>query len=398
LATTLVCGLECQKLDANAHLVAGDGTPAFETTLVAPGGSGVSLKIACTGTALDAFFPGTAFSSTIAVARFRMMIPSFTAGQDYFLGGFRSASNNVYIAIEGSSGKFALFHQLQWATRVVSNVVAVAGQWYTFDLRADYSATPSANWRIDGATQTTLPSGSFQNSGFTWTNLVLGQRAAASGDPTIKTLTSYYDDVAVSLTSGDYPLSHGSVRVFVPSADGTHNTGSAGNFTDASATNITNATTTAYTFLDEIPPTTTDRVEQRLDTSALLRFGPDARLHTSVLATGALDALGVWRAATAASAAGQAKLRDNLGSTDSAIVNTTIAVTTDTYWRAHFAARPAALGAWTPAALQDLRARVGFGTDVTPDIWFGGVLVEAAFPPMPTELHMLSPYPQLLPQ
>jgi len=37
-------------------------------------------------------------------------------------------------------------------------------------------------------------------------------------------------------------------------------------------------------------------VEKLYTTStALLRFGPDARLHTSVLATGGLDALGVWR-------------------------------------------------------------------------------------------------------
>jgi D-alanyl-D-alanine carboxypeptidase/D-alanyl-D-alanine-endopeptidase (penicillin-binding protein 4) len=37
-------------------------------------------------------------------------------------------------------------------------------------------------------------------------------------------------------------------------------------------------------------------VEKLYTTStALLRFGPDARLHTSVLATGALDPLGVWR-------------------------------------------------------------------------------------------------------
>jgi D-alanyl-D-alanine carboxypeptidase/D-alanyl-D-alanine-endopeptidase (penicillin-binding protein 4) len=37
-------------------------------------------------------------------------------------------------------------------------------------------------------------------------------------------------------------------------------------------------------------------VEKLYTTStALLRFGPDARLHTSVLATGALDAQGVWR-------------------------------------------------------------------------------------------------------
>src|SRR4051794_41581801 len=37
-------------------------------------------------------------------------------------------------------------------------------------------------------------------------------------------------------------------------------------------------------------------VEKLYTTStALLRFGPDARLHTSVLATGGLDAQGVWR-------------------------------------------------------------------------------------------------------
>jgi hypothetical protein len=60
------------------------------------------------------------------------------------------------------------------------------------------------------------------------------------------------------------------------------------------------------------------------------------------------------------------------------VVNTTIAVTTDTFWTKCYAARPAALGAWTVAALNDLRFRVGFGSDVAPDIWFGGVIAEVA--------------------
>ena len=45
------------------------------------------------------------------------------------------------------------------------------------------------------------------------------------------------------------------------------------------------------------------------------------------------------------------------GSTRPVPVNTTIATTTDTYWRKHYTARPAALGAWTAAAINDLRER-----------------------------------------
>lgn len=376
MATTLVCGLECNILDANGHVVAGNGSPVFDTGTVASGGSTRSIKIPAAGSALDALLPGTSFSSATAVVRFKVNVASFTAAQDIFLGGIRSApSNNLYVAIEGSSGKFCLFHQVSWANRVVSNVTAVAGQWYTFDISADYGASPTADWRIDGVAQTSLTSANFTNSSSTWSNLTLGQRAAAGGDPTMKTYTAYYDDVAISLTSGDYPLTHTGVKLYVPGSDGTHSTGAAGNFTDGTS-NITGATTTAYTLLDEVPPTTTDKVVQALDTSGALyvevRFNSTTETATPLY----VDALGVWRAATAASAAGQVKLRDNLGSTDDAIVNTTIAVTTDTYWRKHYAARPAALGAWTVAALNDLRARLGFGTDVTPDIWFGGVLVE----------------------
>lgn len=384
MATTLVCGLECNVLNANGHVVAGNGSPVFDTGTVAAGGSTRSIKIPAAGSALDALLPGTSFSSATAVVRFKVNVASFTAAQDIFLGGIRSApSNNLYVAIEGSSGKFCLFHQVSWANRVVSNVTAVAGQWYTFDISADYGASPTADWRIDGVAQTSLTSANFTNSSSTWSNLTLGQRAAAGGDPTMKTYTAYYDDVAISLTSGDYPLTHDAVKLYVPSADGTHSTGAAGNFTDGTS-NITGSTTTAYTLLDEVPPTTTDKVVQALNTSGALYVEVRFNSTTETLRPLYLDALGVWRAATAASAAGQVKLRDNLGSTDAAIVNTTIAVTTDTYWRTHFATRPAALGAWTTAALNDLRARVGFGTDVTPDIWFGGVLVEAAFAPLIT--------------
>lgn len=404
MATTIgVCGFECQVANAAGHVVletGGVATGTFDTSTVAPGGSGVSFKIVAASNFAQYWAPLATAPTTNAnvVGRFRILLSSLPSA-NAILAGWQSSANNLQFGWDLATGQFILEHQGKWASRVFGPV-AVVNRWYTIDIKGSYSATPSADWMVDGEAQPNLPSAAFNSVSGTWGRFWVGQRSNTGGtEPAYTAYTAYYDDLAISQTLADYPLTHATVKSYVPSADGSHNTGAAGNFTDASAVNITDASTTAWTFLDELPPTTTDRVEQRLDTTGNLyvetRFNSTTEKATPLY----LDALGVWRAATAASAAGQVKLRDNLGTTDSAIVNTTIAVTTDTYWRAHFAARPAALGAWTTAALNDLRARFGFGTDVTPDIWFGGLLVEVGLLPyLPVELARMSPYPQVLPQ
>jgi hypothetical protein len=381
MATVGACGFECGVPAVNsvaAHHWANNGTTAISTTTVHPGGGARSIKVTCSGAAASS---RGMFATAFGVAAGAVRVISFyvyietslpAANAELFRLVKSTAGRDVSIGFEQSSSKICIYSQTNFAGRVLGPAIAHSS-WVRVDLYVNGTAL-TADWRVNGVAQTQLAIG---GTAGTYTELLFGHPSA--GDVAFTAYAAYYDDVVLSATSGDYPLTDSYIVPYVPSADGAHNTGGGSNFTNAAGTAITDATTTAWQNLDEIPPTTTDRVEQRLDTSGARYV--EVRFNSTAAAAAPLsvDFTTVWRAATAASAAGQIKMRDGLGATDDAIVNTTIALNTDVYFAKHYAARPAALGAWTQAALQDLRARVGFGTDVTPDIWFGGIVAEARF-------------------
>lgn len=393
MATIAVCGFECGFAGGVAnHHFNNSGTTALDTGTVHPGGT-TSIKVTCNGSAASAqgMFNAPA-GAAVRVGSFFINVASLPAANAEFFRLNSTTARNVMVGFEQSSGKLCVYAGTNFAGRVVGPVL-VAGAWTRIDFKADGTGL-TLDWRVDGAVQTQLAIGGSTGT-FSW--YLMGHNLSV--DVAFTAYTAYYDDVAMSATAGDYPLLTDFIIGYVPASDGTHNTGTAGNFTDGTS-NITNSTTTAWQLLDEKPPTTTDKVVQALDTSGALyvevRFNTTAVDRTPL----ALDFTTVWRAATAASAAGQIKMRDNLGTTDDAIVNTTVAVTSDTYFTKHYAARPAALGAWTMEAFQDIRARFGFGTDVTPDIWFGGIVAEAAFAVAPHETVLVkrNHYRPLLPQ
>lgn len=384
MATVHVCGFECGLTATNstsAHHFNNNGTTATDTGTVRPGGSAMSLKVTCNGSAASA--EGAFFTTILAAGNARVLsfylyiqtsLPS--ANAEFFRLNKGTAGRDVAIGFEQSSGKLCIYAQTNFAGRVLGPVIAHS-TWYRIDLYVNGTGG-TADWKVDGAAQSQLAIGGTTGT-YSW--VLFGHNTSA--DVGFTAYTAFYDDVAISATGGDFPLTDGAIVRYVPNADGTHNTGGGSNFTNAAGTAITDATTNANTYLDEVPPSTTDRVEQRLDTSGARYVEVRFNSTGATAAPLSISFTTVWRAATAASAAGQVKMRDNAGTTDDAILNTTIAVTTDTFAVKHYAARPAALGAWTQAALQDLRARFGFGTDVTPDIWFGGIIAEASFSAAP---------------
>jgi ribosomal protein S19 len=379
MATVAACGFECGVPATNstsAHNFNNNGTTAISTTTVRPGGGARSIKVTCNGSSASAhaaFFTSLVAAGSVRVLSFYVHIETSlpAANAELFRLTRTTATRAVAIGFDQATSKLCIYSETQFASRVLGPVIAHS-TWYRIDLRVE---SGTANWQVDGAAQSNLTIG---GTAGTYSYPLFGHNTSA--DVAFTAYAAYYDDVVMSATTGDYPLADSFIVGYVPNADGSHNTGAAGNFTNAAGTNITNATTDANTYLDEIPSTTTDRVEQRLDTSGNLYV--EVRFNSTGAAAAPLsvDFSTAYRTATAANAVGSIKMRDNLGTTDDAIVNAaTINSATDLYLAKHYAARPAALGAWTQGALQDIRARVGFGTDVTPDLWFGGIIAEARF-------------------
>jgi ribosomal protein S19 len=380
MATVAACGFECGLGSVNstsAHHFNNNGTTATDTGTVHPGGGVTSLKVTCNGSAASA--QGTFFTTLVAAGNTRVVsfwlyiqtsLPS--ANAEFFRLVKGTATRDVMIGFEQSSSKLCIYAQTNFAGRVLGPVIAHS-TWYRIDLHVNGTGQ-TADWQVDGSAQTQLAIG---GTAGTYSYLLLGHNA--STDVAFTAYTAFYDDAVMSATSGDYPLTNSFIVQYVLNADGTHNTGGGSNFTNTAGTSLSDATTTAWQLLDEVPPTTTDRVEQRLDTSGARYM--EARFNSTGASAAPLsvDFTTAYRTATAANASASIKMRDNAGTTDDNIVSGTINSTTDLYLAKHYAARPAALGAWTQAALQDIRARFGFGTDVTPDIWFGGMVAEARF-------------------
>lgn len=356
------CGFECGV--GPGHWTAVVGSPSFQSSIKRSG----SLALQLNTTAATARLAVTVGSGTIGIFSGYFQLVSLPGAdvQPISKPLQTAGASDIELSFIAATSKVTLGA----GANVQSSANALnAGQWYRLDIRANVAANPwLVDWQIDGVAQTQV---SMPVAATTIVGCALGWNAS-------QTANMVWDDVLLSSTSGDYPLAVGKVLGFVPTADGTHNTGGGSNFTNAGGTAITDATTTAFQNLDEIPMVLTDRVEQRLDTTGnrYVEVGMDASNAANPIS---VEAFGIIAGATATTCAGGIKLRDNLGSTDDTIFAGNVASATALWKRKHYAARPAALGAWTNAALADLRFRVGFGTDVTPDVYFGGVMVEVAF-------------------
>jgi hypothetical protein len=95
-----------------------------------------------------------------------------------------------------------------------SGVTISTGVWYRFDVKYDTSgATWTFDWQVDGVVQTQATEGGHSTStGFKRLDMVVFNSAAVT--------TNYnVDDVAGSLTSGDYPIGPG--RVLLAPLEGT---------------------------------------------------------------------------------------------------------------------------------------------------------------------------------
>lgn len=201
------CGAECAAL---AHWSTITGPVSVDTGTKRTGAA--SIKVAAAGAATSAKYTG---SASQYVTRFALYMPSVPTADAILATATATVVNDSLLCFDVATGKLAIAQQADWANRKLGPVL-VAATWTIIDLRVSYAAgTPTITWAVDGVAQTTYTGTQAVD---TVSAFYLGQWSNYAGlAPALTTYTAYFDDVAVSNTAGDYPLS-GSVLALAPSS------------------------------------------------------------------------------------------------------------------------------------------------------------------------------------
>ena len=171
----------------------------------------------------------------------------------------------------------------------------------------------------------------------------------------------------ISTTSGDYPIGPGTVVALRPDGMGTSvNTGS---FREDDGS-VIDANT--YNRLDNSPISDTTQYvrQQTIGTGDYVEFTLD---NTSTSCVTGVSAILAFRSATTAANDGKTSIFS--GSTERIILDGDMSQTTQQYVSSIL--NPAT-APWTPSAVNGLRLRIGYSSDVTPNPYWDSVLLEVA--------------------
>ncbi len=315
-----------------------------------------SLRIADpTGAAHNARI---AAAGNVAVVRLYLRLASLPAANVTELLTIDAAAGNDFrLGYQASSQR--LTARFGNAAVTVATSTVSAGTWYRLDLRFTANTNPrTVNWQIDGTAQTSISSAA---AGTTINTLRFGSTVAAD------VYTEHFDDVMISTTSGDYPLGSGTVVALRPDGMGTSvNTGS---FREDDGS-VIDANT--YNRLDDSPISDTTQYvrQQTIGTNDYVEFTLD---NTSTSCVTGVSAILAFRSAGTAANDGKTSIFD--GGTERILLDGDMSQTTQQYISSIL--NPAA-APWTPSAVNGLRLRIGYSSDVTPNPYWDSVLLEVA--------------------
>lgn len=264
------------------------------------------------------------------------------------------------IIYDSSDGKFHAASSAGGSDAVGPSVST--GVWYRIDTKSVFnSTTHTVDWKVNGAAQTQFTFASRTNE-----NAVayyLGSSGSCS--------TNYYiDDIAVSVTSGDFPIGPGVVYGISPSADGTHNAGT--NIMERQDGQDIGAVT-AYDLINSVPIGNTSTYIRQLDNGtgnyAEVQLADiSANVHSVV---GAHAVMAYYSASTSANSA-QARVRDGAGA-ETTIYNGDMSESS-VFYKSIQVTTPAA--GWSTTTVNALRIRCGYASDANPDPYWVDFMVE----------------------
>jgi hypothetical protein len=319
-------------------------TGSYSLKIVDPAGSTDSARIA--------------IGANVAVVRLYLRLASLPAADVGELFSLDAATgNDLRIGYQSAGARLTIRFGNTAVTTSSSSVAAAT--WYQLDLLLVANTTArTANWQLNGVVQPSPPT--WVGGASTINSLRFG--STVSADP----YAANYDDVLISVTSGDYPLGAGTVVALRPNGSTTLTPGS---FSEDDGTAIDPNT---YNRLDDDPMTS---VAQYVRQTAI---GAGAYVELTMADTAAACVVGVsgvlaYHAQTTAPDDGKASFFD--GGTETAVYDGDMSQTSIQY--ASKIIVPAA-AAWTPSAVNGLQARVGYSNDVTGNPYWDALLLEVA--------------------
>jgi hypothetical protein len=330
----------------------------------------------------------TVISGTHLVARFYIYFKTAVPTADSYIAFISNgtASDVMGACFKNSDSKIYAASGAARPTFGASGVSVVANTWYLIDLHINQtSGAKTVDVKVNGTA--CGQKGTTGTSASAALQLGSGQFVAAA------TSTMDYDDFILSSTLADYPIGAGSVYAFVPTADGTHNITTSGNFIRGSAgTAISNSTTDSYLLVDDQPlndsaGVANDYITYVVDVGSGNEyvehiFGPAPNSSTQTSPPRAVDLVFQHhQAANTTNASFISKLYD-AGTLDTIYTFSGLTSTNVQQSRKFYANPPSGLGGWSlagPGNFNDLRHRFGYSTDASPDVAMDAVMIEAEF-------------------
>jgi len=375
------CGFEC-----GVSVVGGGGGTTlphwgfvgagvtFDTSTVINGLR--SLRVNPSGAAVYALWNRN-ITGTVAVMRFYVNIASAPTSTNCFLGGVLFTSTAAGIGYKPSDGKVYLATSSGSSVTLVGTGLSVTTGVHLIDIRVNAGANPwIIDAQIDGTPLTQQSVALVAGSSF---SPVCGSPFASA------TFDIYYDDMAASATSGDYPIGAGKVLGFVPASDGTH-TSTSTHITKGTAATpvgaaITSATTDAFNWVNGRPlgggaTDATRLINQQTAAVEYVEVGIEQTSETT--GPRAVEVLVVHQQAGTQACDSTIKVNDN-GTENTVFAQSGSGVVTDRYATKQYAVMPADSAAWTLARFKALKLRFGYASDATPDVYWRGAIVEAEF-------------------
>jgi hypothetical protein len=363
------------------------GTPAVVTTSPRSGAYCLELSAAAAIENVVWTQAGSLFSGSGGqqVVRASLYLPSTLPASDVVLISTEPATAGQFCIVRYKTATQKLSIQVGTGTEISSNTTVPADTWFSVEYRFDpRTTTLKADWRIqyaDGGawvdqTQATMAAGTVSGV----------QPACRLGWVANTTATVRYDDVVVSAVGGHYPM--GDMKVLPikvdPGSSALTLSGTSTNFNTFTANGTLAAwnATTAYGAIDELPPTlgaSADGFAQVAVASAdYIEIPMDTINAAAMNATirGVRAYLCGWSPGGATAGLGL-RFHDGVGETTllAGSVGPTFNNTATPAWLARMV-KTASRYDWTQAKLDALALRVGFSTDVTPNMGIHAIYAE----------------------
>lgn len=321
-------------------------------------------------------------TATVLVMSFWFYLPSLPGSSHFKLCRFSTNGFDDWCVRVSSAGVLTAHDEDSDSVRDTGPTIA-AGEWHQIDVRFDVStSTEVGSWTVDGVDQGTFNT-LVQNS----TGLTALRLGSSVAQPVAFDI--YYDDVAWTDTSGDYPIGPVDVIWLLPGADGTHNA-AANQFDsgDSGGTNYANGATTAYQNLDDAAPwsttrSTTDSIRQDVTgTANYLEIAPQTDAARSGETALAVRALLAYSSTSTTADNGSCEVFNSAGTKRDlwGIFSGTKQDYSETsnFFKGRCAAKPA--GDWTESEIEATRIRIGGSTDVSPVPTWQMLAWEVAYP------------------